>query len=194
MEKPNNILNPESWIQTYSDELFGYAMSKTDNSELAEDLVQETFLAGLKSAANFKGNSSERTWLYAILKFKIADHYKKASTKYEISDSRISKENESSLNNYFNEDGEWRENASPKDWGTELNSILENKELGLVLQKCIGKLQDNQKSLIMLKMVEEKETEKVCKDLNITPTNFWVIMHRAKLQLRDCLEKNWFKA
>ncbi len=188
------LLNPELWIQLYSDELFAYAMSKTDNSELAEDLVQETFLAGLKSATNFKGNSSERTWLYAILKFKIADHYKKASTKYEISNSAISNENESILNNYFNDDGEWRDNAIPKNWGIDLSSALENKELGVVLNNCIGKLPSNQKSLVILKMVEEKETDNVCKELNITPTNFWVIMHRAKLQLRDCLEKNWLKA
>ena len=82
-----NKINPHEWVNRYADELFGYAKAKTSDTELAEDIVQETFLAGLKSLPNFKGESSERTWLYSILKNKIADHYKKASTKYEVNNS-----------------------------------------------------------------------------------------------------------
>ncbi|MBK7311912.1 MAG: sigma-70 family RNA polymerase sigma factor [Sphingobacteriaceae bacterium] len=194
MLEVTNILNPNNWIKTYSDELFGYAMSKTSNTELAEDLVQETFLAGLKSLENFKGNSSERTWLFAILKFKIADHYRKASTKYEISNSKFSNDDDSYVDNYFTEDGDWKENAVPKDWGIDYSGSIENKELGKALNGCIEKLPDTQKQLVLLKLVEEEETEIVCKELNITATNYWVIIHRAKLQLRACLEKNWLKA
>lgn len=193
MPEPQKILNPNNWIKTYADELYGYAMGKTSNTELAEDLVQETFLAGLKSLENFKGNSSERTWLFAILKFKIADHYRKASTKYEISNSKFSNNDDSFMANYFTEDGDWKESAAPKEWGIDFSTAIENKELGIALDNCIDKLPKNQKLLIVLKLVEEEETEKVCKELNITPTNYWVIIHRAKLQLRACLEKNWFK-
>lgn len=194
VDQGQNILNPNNWIKTYSDELFGYAMNKTGHSGLAEDLVQETFLAGLKSQSNFKGHSSERTWLFSILKFKIADHYRKASTKYEISNSKLGNEDDSYIDNYFTEDGDWKENAAPKNWGSDHSFTIENKELGSALNGCIDKLPDNQKQLILLKLVEEEETEIVCKELNITPTNYWVIIHRAKLQLRACLEKNWFKA
>lgn len=194
MSQTQNILNPNNWIKTYSDELFGYAMSKTSNTELAEDLVQETFLAGLKSLENFKGQSSERTWLFSILKFKIADHYRKASTKYEISNSKFSNDDDSYVDNYFTEDGDWKENAVPKDWGIDYSGSIENKELGKALNGCIEKLPYNQKQLVLLKLVEEEETEIVCKELNITATNYWVIIHRAKLQLRACLEKNWLKA
>lgn len=194
MSQTQNILNPNNWIKTYSDELYGYAMGKTSNTELAEDLVQETFLAGLKSLENFKGNSSERTWLFSILKFKIADHYRKASTKNEISNSKFGSEDGSFMDNYFTEDGDWKENATPKEWGIDYSTAIENKELGIALNNCIDKLPDTQKQLVLLKLVEEEETEIVCKELNITATNYWVIIHRAKLQLRACLEKNWFKA
>ena len=194
MTNKENILNPNNWTKTYADELYGYAMSKTSNTELAEDLVQETFLAGLKSSENFKGNSSERTWLFAILKFKIADHYRKASTKYEISNSKFSNDGDSSMDTYFTEDGDWKESAAPKEWGIDFSVTIENKELGIALNNCIDKLPRNHRLLVVLKLVEEEETEKVCKELNITPTNYWVIIHRAKLQLRACLEKNWFKA
>jgi RNA polymerase sigma-70 factor (ECF subfamily) len=189
-----NILNPNNWSSTYADELFSYAMSKTGKTELAEDLVQETFLAGLKAMANFKGQSTERTWLFAILKFKIADYYRKASTKYEISNQTFSFNDNSYIDNYFTEDGDWKENATPHMWGNEHLNKIENKELANALNFCIDKLPDNQKKLILLKLVEEEETENVCKELNITPTNYWVIIHRAKLQLRACLEKNWLKA
>ncbi|MBA3682644.1 MAG: sigma-70 family RNA polymerase sigma factor [Bacteroidetes bacterium] len=189
-----NILNPENWSSIYADELFRYAMSKTGKAEVSEDLVQEAFLGALKAMGSFKGKSSERTWLFAILKFKIADHYRKASTKYEVNNSSFSFEDKSYLDNYFNGDGEWNDSSAPKGWGIDYSTSIENKELGNALNNCIDKLPENQRQLVLLKLVEEEETEKVCKELNITPTNYWVIIHRAKLQLRACLEKSWFKA
>jgi len=168
-------------------------MSKTSDAELAKDLVQETFLAGLRSMENFKGNSSERTWLYSILKFKIADYYRKASTKQEITNSKMRINEDASLDPYFTDDGSWKENTRPKDWGIDYSCPIENKELSIALNNCIEKLTHNQRQLIVLKLVEEVEVEKICKELKITATNYWVIIHRAKLQLRSCLEQNWFK-
>lgn len=194
MSQTQNILNPHNWTSVYADELFGYAVSKTGKADLAEDLVQETFLAGLKAMESFKGQSSERTWLFAILKFKIADYYRKASTKYEVNNQTLSFDDASYIDNYFTGDGDWKENAVPHSWGVEYLNAIESKELANVLNFCIDKLPENQKQLVLLKLVEEEETEKVCKELNITATNYWVIIHRAKLQLRACLEKNWFKA
>lgn len=190
-----NILNPSNWVNAYSNELYGYAMDKTSKPELAEDLVQETFFSALKSMDNFKGLSSERTWLFTILKFKIADYYRKASTKYEFSNTRLGHDDGNSyVDNYFDEEGSWEDNSSPKDWSIDYSKTIENKELAAALNTCIEKLPNNQKQLILLKLVEEEETEKVCKELNITTTNYWVIIHRAKLQLRACLETNWFNS
>ena len=193
LTNPENILDPKKWTSTFADELFRYAMSKTGKLELSEDLVQETFLGGLKAMGSFKGQCSERTWLFTILKFKISDHYRKASNKYEVNNSLFSFEDHSAIDDYFNEDGDWVKEAAPKSWGPDASVVMENKELANALNFCIDKLPENQKQLILLKMVEEEETENVCKELNITTTNYWVIIHRAKLQLRACLEKNWFK-
>lgn len=189
-----NMLKPEFWVSNYSDELFAYAYAKTGNNQLSEDLVQETFYAGLKSMNNFKQQSSERTWLYAILKNKIADHYKKASTRYEVRNVDLPAKNDTFMSSYFNEDGEWQKKSAPKNWKVNFEEAIENKELASVLNGCIGKLPDTQKRLVLLKMVEQETTETVCKELNITSTNYWVIIHRAKLQLRACIEKYWIKA
>jgi RNA polymerase sigma-70 factor (TIGR02943 family) len=189
-----NKINPKNWVKNYADELYGFAMTKTSNTELAEDLVQETFLAGLKSLNNFRGDSSERTWLYSILKFKIADHYRKASTKREITNSKMQVNEDASLDLYFTDEGGWKDTARPQDWGIDYSCPIENKELSIALNNCIEKLAQNQRQLIVLKLVEEVEVEKICKELKITATNYWVIIHRAKLQLRACLEQNWFKA
>lgn len=194
MSEKINTLNPANWAATYADDLFGYAMSKTSNGSLSEDLVQDTFLGALKSQKNFKGGSTEKTWLFSILKFKIADHYRKASTKNEISNSKFGDESFSYIDNFFDTDGDWKENASPKNWGADTTTPMESKELGEALSNCMDKLPAKQKQLITLKLVDGEKTETVCKELNITPTNYWVIIHRAKLQLRDCLEKNWIKA
>ena len=186
-----NKLQPDKWIDTYADQLFGYAYSKTGKSELAEDLVQETFLAGLKSKDNFKGDSTERTWLFSILKFKIADHYRKASTKREINNSRFMNDDASFMDTFFNEDGGWTNNVLPGSLDNSTEDALENKELGAIMNKCISKLPENYKQLVILKLIEDEKTEIICKELNITTTNYWVLMHRAKLKLRNCIQKNW---
>lgn len=187
------MLNPNTWVDNYADELFGYAYTKTGKSDLAEDLVQETFLAALKASATYRGQCSERTWLFTLLKFKISDYYRKASNRYEINSTSLSFEDNGSVEFFFNEDEEWRKENAPKSWGHQVSCSLENKELAAALNWCIDRLPEAQKQLILLKMVEEEETEKICKDLNISTTNYWVIVHRAKLQLRACLERNWFK-
>jgi RNA polymerase sigma-70 factor (TIGR02943 family) len=191
--EPVHIIDPNNWVNNYADELYAFAMSKTDKAELAEDLVQETFLAGLKSLKNFEGKSSERTWLYSILKFKIADHYRKASTRREIPRSKLEINEDEGSDLYFNEEGGWKDASRPKDWGIDYSCPVESKELSIALSNCIEKLNHNQKQLVILKLVNEIEVEKICKELKISATNYWVIIHRAKLQLRSCLEQNWFK-
>lgn len=188
-------LNPKNWVERYADDLYGYAITKCSSSDLAEDFVQDTFLSALKAIDNFKGNSSERTWLFSILKNKIADHYRKASTRYEVSDSAIygGDEGRSFLDLFFDKSGEWSKQAKPKQWSVEEGNVLDDKEFQKAMQNCVGKLPANWHTAITLKYLEEKESEDICKELNVTASNYWVIMHRAKLMLRACLEKTWFK-
>ncbi len=189
----NNILNPNNWISNYADELYGYALSKTGTIELAEDLVQETFLAALKSKNTFRGNSSERTWLFAILKNTIANHYRKASTRSEISNAKLMSDLKSSFTDYYTLEGDWQDQAFPNNWQISPSAALENKELADALDRCLKKLPPKQKQVILLKLVEEEDTESICKDLDLSDTNYWILIHRAKLQLRACIERSWMQ-
>ena len=189
MQAHQDILKPEHWVDLYADELFSYAYSKTGKEPLSQDLVQDTFLSALNARNNFHGNSSEKTWLYAILKNKIADHYKKASTRYEVA---VGKSEADPTSAFFTNDEEWAPDYTPQTWDTSMPNILEEQEFQNTLNQCLGKLPEALNRIIRLKWMEDKESTEICKELGITSSNLWTMAHRAKLQLRACLEKNWF--
>lgn len=182
-----NILYPNNWVQLHADYLFNYTISRINNHDLAKDLVQETFFAGLKAKDNFKGLASERTWLISILKRKIIDYYRKInSTKGKA---------EVKMNFYADgeREGEWIEERVPTNWDTDAEKSIENEELNDALNKCIDNLPEKYASVFKMKTLQHFETEEICKELDITASNLWVIIHRARTQLRRCMEDNWFK-
>lgn len=186
-----NKLDAQQWVKNYSDELYRYAYSKTGCQSKSEDLVQESFLSALQASSAFKGQSSERTWLFAILKNKIAEYYRKASTRYEKNASYFQTDEE---DDFFAADGHWKPDMAPQTWSIATSAALENKELAMALDICVEKLPATQKDVVKMKLVEENETEIVCKELQLSASNFWVLIHRAKILLRACLEKNWLNA
>ncbi|TYP99633.1 RNA polymerase sigma-70 factor (ECF subfamily) [Tenacibaculum adriaticum] len=181
-----HTLSPDLWVDNYADYLYNYAVVRINNNDLAKDLVQETFFAGLKSAKNFEGKSTERTWLISILKRKIIDHYRKINSKKGQAEIRMS-----FYDNGENE-GNWIEERVPQSWNSETESDIENEELKEQIDKCINNLPEKYAMVFRMKTILEFETEEICKELNITPSNLWVIIHRARTQLRTCMEQNWF--
>jgi RNA polymerase sigma-70 factor (ECF subfamily) len=180
-------LNPDTWVDSYSDYLFNYAVTRVNDAEIAKDLVQETFFAGLKSAENFKGDAAERTWLISILKRKVIDHYRKINSKKAKSIIRITQNKNSDT------DGDFLEQQVADPISLLENSEIENRELGMAIYDCIAKLPKKQALAFTLKTINGLSTEEVCKELNINPSNLWVIIHRARTVLMDCLNTNWFK-
>ncbi|MFS4482205.1 sigma-70 family RNA polymerase sigma factor [Hyunsoonleella sp. 2307UL5-6] len=182
---PKHSIDPNKWIDLYSDYLFNYTITRVSDREIAQDLVQETFFAGLKSMKNFKGEASERTWLISILKRKIIDHYRKINSNKGKAEVRINYNDSES-------EGDWLEErvADPFDKNAEDN--LQNNELGDAIQNCLGKLPIKQAEIFRMKTVLNYETEVICNELNITASNLWVIIHRARTAMADCLKANWF--
>ena len=182
-----HILNPDKWVKLHADYLYNYTISRINNQETAKDIVQETFFAALKAKDNFQGKASERTWLIAILKRKIIDHYRKINS--------VKGRAEVKMNFYADgeREGEWIEERVPSAWNSEIEKVIENNELSEVLEKCISKLPKKYEMVFRMKTIQQFETEEICKELEITSSNLWVIIHRARTQLRKCMEDNWFK-
>mgnify|MGYP001945258397 FL=1 len=179
------ILNPDMWVDKYADYLYNYTIVRVNDHEVAQDLISETFLAGLKSKKNFKGEATERTWLISILKRKIIDYYRKINSKKGKAEVHISYRDDDA-------EGDWLEENAADPFDKTAEDKMENKELGLAILDCLQKLPEKQATIFKLKTVENFDTEAICKEYNITPSNLWVIIHRARKSLSECLEKNWF--
>ena len=180
-----NKIDPTKWVDKYSNYLFNYTIAKVNDRELANDLISETFLAGLKSMKNFKGEATERTWLISILKRKIIDQYRKNNSRKGRAEVKI----------IYNEDtneGDWLEEQAPDRFDKTAEDIMENEELGLAILNCMDNLTEKQAEIFKMKTIDGFDTETICKEFNITPSNLWVIIHRARTALAQCLEKNWF--
>ena len=184
---PKNELNPDTWVDRYADYLFNYAVSRVSDSEIAKDLVQETFFAGLKSAKNFKGDAAERTWLIAILKRKVIDHYRKINSKKGKAEVRMTYVSSGDEN-----EGDWLEERVADPFSKGGDDTLENNELGLAIQDCLSKLPKKQSLVFTMKTIKGVSTEDICNELGINPSNLWVMIHRARTTLMGCMNQNWF--
>ncbi|GGK33409.1 ECF RNA polymerase sigma factor SigX [Yeosuana aromativorans] len=183
---PKHLLNPNKWIDLYADYLFNYTISRVNDKEMAQDLVQDTFLAGLKSMKKFKGEASERTWLISILKRKIIDHYRKINSKKGKAEVRMI------YNNDAENEGDWLEEQVADPFDKTAEDTIQNEELGDAIYNCLSKLPEKQAEVFRMKTIEGYETEVICNELNITASNLWVIIHRARTAMAACLEDNWF--
>ena len=179
-------INPNNWINLYSDYLFNYTISRVNDREMAQDLVSETFLAGLKSMANFKGEASERTWLISILKRKIIDYYRKINSNKGKAEVRMT------YNDDSESDGDWLQERVADPFDKTAEDKLENAELGDAIYDCLAKLPEKQAEVFKMKTILGYDTETICNELGITASNLWVIIHRARTALAECMEKNWF--
>lgn len=189
MEKVKNILQPTIWVEQYADRLFKFAVSRIGNVDDAKDLVQDTFLSALKNPDNFEGETSEKNWLFSILKNKIIDYYR-SKVNRTIS---LLNGHQIETKDFFDKDGNWQQQARPQEWRIDYSARLETKEFYEILEKCKDKLSELQNAAFTMKYMDEFDHQKICKELGISPSNYWVVLHRAKLQLRQCLQDNYFK-
>lgn len=189
---PSAISDSETWVDQHGDYLFRYAMMRLRNKELAENMVQETFLAALKGKGSFSGRSSERTWMVGILKHKIIDHYRKDFREKPVTDlQNLQSEEEQTVDQFY--DAMDNPRKYPKDWMPDQEAVLNSKEFWSVLHGCMDKLPKTTSAAFAMRELDDMDTPAICKELGISPTNLWVMLHRARLQLRECLERNWFE-
>jgi RNA polymerase sigma-70 factor, ECF subfamily len=158
---------------------------------LAEDVVQETLLAAL-SGSGFSGKSSLRTWLTGILKHKIVDAIRRKQREPTVASAFGDVDSELDIEDFdglFKENGAWE--TKPADWG-DPDAALSRRQFFDIMDLCLEKLPPNTARVFMMREVLELETDEICKELTITANNLWVILYRARMSLRECLERNWF--
>lgn len=183
------IPEPAQWIARYGDELYRFALGRVSDEDCAEELVQETLLSALDGLATFRGQASERSWLFVILKRKIIDHYRRQARQPQVSLNNPTSEGVTEADFFSPADGHWHETQYPSSW-QNADSALEQQELGQILKVCQQRLPPQHAAVFALRFVEEMPAEEICEELGLTAANYWVIVHRAKLQLRRCLEKH----
>lgn len=190
--RPN--IDPSRWIDDHGDVLFRFAFVRLRNEAAAEDLVQETLLSAIQSLERYAGNSSERTWLIGILKHKLIDHYRKNSKEVNLADDE---EDLSDLDGFFSRpdkwDGHWVVALRPVDPEQSPDQAIEKSEFWDVMNRCLSALPDRVASVFALREMDGMSSEDICSAMGLSPSNFWVIMHRARMQLRRCIEIKWFK-
>jgi RNA polymerase sigma-70 factor (ECF subfamily) len=181
-------IDPSTWVDAHGDVLYRYALARVRRADLAEDLVQETFLAALKSQDRFQGRSTERTWLTGILRHKILDFYRSRSRGLPESDG-IS--HEDWLAPFFDEKESWINLPDPNAIHPE--TLVERDEFWAVFDSCLDNLPLRTRDAFVRRVVEDEDVDTICKTLAVTATNLYVILFRARTQMRHCLTLKWFQ-
>ena len=189
-DRSGHRIDPVSWLENHGNALYSYALLRVREPSTAEDLVQDTLLAALKSVHTFQGKSTERTWLTGILKHKILDHLRKSMRKQPLDEEiGFDRQNHDA---YFDETDKWA--FGPADWDAP-DSSLEKSRFWDVFNDCVSRLPERLRLLYILREFDDLETNEILKTLQITSrNNLWTMLSRARLQLRQCLELNWFAA
>lgn len=185
-----SALSPEEIQQTLSalrPRLLGFARLQLRSAAAAEDTVQDALLAAMEGAARFNGSAAFSTWVFAILKNKIIDELRRASRTHTDIDAETALEE--SLDGLFDQRDHWAEMPAP--WG-DPEASLEQKRFWEVMDACLTQLPASPARVFTMREFLGLETDEICKELTITTSNCWVLLHRARLALRECLSLRWF--
>lgn len=175
--------DPTEWVQQYGDAMFRFAIRKVHQRCIAEELVQESFLAALRSRKRYRGDANISTWLFSILRHKIADHFRRESCRPNCDRN----ENES-IESHPNR------NLKNRDWRADPAEVFEDGEFWQTFDQCIEKLPNKLAEVYILREVNEQSPKEISELLRISPTNLSMRLHRCRLALRKCLQQNWFQS
>lgn len=186
--------DPSAWVDEHGDYLFGYALFRLRDAAAAEDAVQETLLAALQGRQTFAGRGSERTWLTGILKHKLSDYFRRLGRETPV--SQLEEESFEHAE-FFRQSGEWEghweSDRAPLEWRATPEESLRQSEFLRVLDECLSPLPARVSGAFVLREVDGLASEEICQLFGVTTNNLWVMLHRARLHLRRCVELNWFR-
>ncbi len=178
-------VGPEKWVERYADGLFRYARSRVHSDADAEEIVQETFLSAIRHQQQFAGKGSQWKWLLSILNRKIVDAIRRRERQPPVTSALQSSDLTHLM---FDANGRWR----PESWPDHpAPPVIELQELSQIVQRCLAKIPHQQASAFVLSVMHEMDPQAICQELNITPANLAVRLHRARLGIAKCVRSKW---
>jgi RNA polymerase sigma-70 factor (ECF subfamily) len=177
-------IDPSRWVDEHGDYLYRFALARVGRSEVAEDLVQDTLLAALRAADQFAGRSSERTWLTSILKNKLIDRLRRGRRTESTTDLAAT---DDWLDGLYDRTGHWK--AAPGRWGGDPAEIMQRREFWDAFERCLAGLPDRLREVLAQRLLDDIPAAEVCATFGITATNLWTLLHRARLRLWHCLDR-----
>ena len=187
---PAPAASPEAWLADHGDCLYRTALGRVRNPDIAADLVQDTLLAALRTVEKFGARSTERTWLLGILKHKISDHFRKLGRETSFTDLAFFQDE---MPEKFDGEDFWHhDERAPCEWNTGGEASLNRAEFLAALQACLGKLPERISAVFLMREMDDEPSPVICETLDVTASNLWVMLHRARMALRHCLESTYF--
>ena len=183
--QPGSGVDPAEWVDRYGDTLFRFALSRLRNADSAEEVVQDTFVAALRARDQYSGEGPEGAWLLGICKRKIVDFIRRRNRPDAAAGGELGSEPSTDC---FDAKGNWR--FDPRSMGRRPEAALEREEFWQAFRGCLKGLPQRQADVFTLREIEETSSDEICKELGITASNLWVLMHRARLQLTRCMKSH----
>ncbi len=179
----------EGFLGELRRQMLKFATLQLSNPQAAEDAVQEALAGAMKNASTFAGRSAFKTWVFAILKNKVADELRRRQRLVEA--SQLLREDEEEEGEWFDQQGFWLAQELPRTW-QDPEDAFQNAQFWQVFEACLDHLPARQARVFMMREFLGLESHEICTSLGITATNLNVMLHRARLRLRECLENRWF--
>ncbi len=181
------------WVEEHGDYLFRYALRHFRNRSDAEELVQEAFLAAVQGVMQFQGTSAARTWLTGILRHKIIDRIRKRQSERATASSASAVDAEEIPAGLFDSQEHWTAGGGPREWNLTPDAAFERKDFYEKLNQCLYKLPEKFRVVFLLRELDGMSRDEIGEQSGLTANNIGVMLHRARLMLRECLQQNWLE-
>jgi RNA polymerase sigma-70 factor (ECF subfamily) len=191
MRQDASLLADPAFVDDLRRQMVRFAGAQLADLHMAEDAVQEALVGALKNAGSFAGRAAFKTWVFAILKNKIADALRQRQRLAEHVALPALDDEDDVIEEVFDRRGMWKQTERPADWGNPEAEMLD-RDFWRVFEACLEHLPAQQGRLFMMREFVDMDTSEICSEAGISINNLNVILHRARLRLRSCLEIHWF--
>ena len=190
-QQTSNLLADAPFLEDVRRQMIKFATLQLGDGHLAEDAVQEALIGALKNASSFGGRAALKTWIFAILKNKIADTLRYKQRVVNAGSLLHEDEEDEALSELFDRKGHWQRDERPVAWGNPEASLRE-KYFWSMFEACLERLPPKQARVFMMREFLELDADEICATMNLTTSNLHVLLHRSRLRLRECIENKWY--